>query len=29
MTGGMRMTGIGEIGAIADAMNEVPTQISS
>ena len=29
MTGGMRMTGIGEIGAIAEAMNELPTQISS
>ena len=29
MTGGIRMTGIGEIGAIAEAMNELPTQISS
>ena len=29
MTGGMRMTGIGEIGASAEAMKELPTQISS
>ncbi len=29
MTGGIRITGIGEIGAMAEAMNELPTQISS
>ena len=29
MTGGMRTTGTGATGASADAMNEVPTQISS
>ena len=28
-TGGIRITGIGEIGAIELAMNELPTQISS